>query len=135
MPEAARVNTEDETGQASETTTGERSEEEAIEITESAAERLADEMMATEGEVQGLRLLVQPGDCGMRYGLSFAREGAQERDVCLTSRGIEIHVDQDAFPFVEGATIDFQQTLLGEGFAIENPNEAGGDCGSGCGCR
>lgn len=119
MPEAARPETETA----------------PIEITEQAADRLQEEMVTTEGDVAGLRLLVQPGDCGLRYGLSFARDGAAEGELSFSSRGIEVYVDEDALPFVEGSTVDFRQTMLGAGFQIENPNEAGGDCGSGCGCR
>lgn len=109
--------------------------EHPVEITERAAERLADEMTATEGTIKGLRLLVQPGECGLRYGLSFARDGAQDNEVSFTSQGIDVFVDADAVPFVEGSTVDFQTSLLGEGFAIENPNEEAGGCGPGCGCR
>jgi iron-sulfur cluster assembly accessory protein len=118
MPEAAQTETEA-----------------AIEITERAARRLEEEMVSTEGDVAGLRLLVQPGDCGLRYGLSFARDGAQDSEVSVSSNDVEVYIDEDALPFVEGATVDFQQTMLGEGFAIDNPNEMEGDCGSGCGCR
>jgi iron-sulfur cluster assembly accessory protein len=119
MPEAAQTETEPR----------------PIEITDAAADRLREEMVSTEGDVLGLRLLVQPADCGLRYGLSFARDGAQDRETVVSSNDIDVYVDEDALPFVEGATVDFQQTMLGQGFAIENPNEMDGDCGSGCGCR
>lgn len=119
MPEATQAETEPQ----------------AIEITDPAAQRLQEEMVATEGDVAGLRLLVQPGDCGLRYGLSFARDGAQEDEVALQSNGIEVYIAEDALPFVEGAMVDFQQTMLGEGFQIDNPNDFQGNCGSGCGCR
>lgn len=113
----------------------EEADEAAVQLTDRAAERLREEMVSTEGNIEGLRLLVQPGDCGLRYGLSFARDGATEREVSFTSNGVEVYVDEDALPFVEGATVDFQQTMLGEGFHIENPNDEKGNCGSGCGCR
>lgn len=128
MPEAAPTQTADDP------TPGE-DRAEPIEITEAAADRLADEFTSTEGDVAGLRLLVQPGDCGLRYGLAFARDGAQEHEVTVTSNGIHVYLDEDAIPFVEGSTVDFKQSLFGEGFAIENPNEVEGDCGPGCGCR
>lgn len=119
MPEAKRTETEPQ----------------PIEITDRAAQRLREEMLSSEGDVAGLRLLVQPGDCGLRYGLSFARDGATDSEVSFTSNDIEVYVEEDALPFVEGASVDFQQTMLGEGFAIENPNDLEGNCGSGCGCR
>jgi iron-sulfur cluster assembly protein len=107
----------------------------AIELTEQAADRLREEMLTAEGDVAGLRLLVEPGDCGFRYGLGFARDGAQGSEVAVTSNGVDVFVEEDALPFVEGATVDFRQTMLGEGFHIENPNDDQGNCGSGCGCR
>lgn len=127
MPEATQAETETETQP--------EAEEAAVRLTERAADRLREEMVSTEGTIAGLRLLVQPGDCGLRYGLSFARDGATPGETSFTSNGIEVYVDEDALPFVEGATVDFQQTMLGEGFHIENPNDQKGNCGSGCGCR
>jgi len=43
--------------------------------------------------------------------------------------GVEVVVDQMSAPFVDGASIDFEDTIQSQGFKIDNPNAA-----SSCAC-
>jgi iron-sulfur cluster assembly accessory protein len=106
-----------------------------ITVTPEAAEQLDAQIADADGDVAGLRMLVQPGQCGLRYGLQLARDGPANREVSTTSEGVTVLVDADAAPFVDGATIEYSEGFFGAGFSIDNPNEDQQDCGSGCGCR
>ena len=76
-----------------------------------------------------LRVAIQGGGCGgFQYGLGFDR-GAQEGDVELECQGVKVVVDPFSAPYLQGATVDFVETIQESGFKIDNPNAAGS-----CGC-
>ena len=72
-----------------------------------------------------LRLAVQPGGCsGLIYQLYFD-ERLLEGDTTRDFEGVEVVVDRMSVPYLEGATIDFEDTIQKQGFTIDNPNAAG----------
>ena len=77
-----------------------------------------------------LRVAVQPGGCsGLIYQLYFD-ERLLEGDVTVDFGGVEIVVDKMSVPYLDGATIDFEDTIQKQGFTIDNPN-ASGSCACG----
>ena len=77
-----------------------------------------------------LRLAVRPGGCyGMRYQLFFD-ERDLDGDIVSEFGGVEVVVDRMSSPYLNGATIDFVDTIEKQGFTIDNPN-AGGSCACG----
>jgi iron-sulfur cluster assembly accessory protein len=73
-----------------------------------------------------LRVAVQPGGCsGLSYQLYFD-ERLLEGDAIVDFGGVEVVVDQASVPYLDGATIDYQDTLQSQGFTIDNPNAVGG---------
>jgi iron-sulfur cluster assembly accessory protein len=77
-----------------------------------------------------LRLAVQPGGCsGMRYQLFFD-ERDLDGDIVSSFGGVEVVVDRMSSPYLNGAVIDFVDTIEKQGFTIDNPN-AGGSCACG----
>lgn len=72
-----------------------------------------------------LRVAVQPGGCsGLIYQLYFD-ERLLDGDVTVDFNGVEVVVDKMSSPYLEGATIDFEDTIQKQGFTIDNPNAAG----------
>jgi iron-sulfur cluster assembly accessory protein len=72
-----------------------------------------------------LRLAVQSGGCaGLRYEMYFD-ERVLEGDAIVDFDGVEVIVDRKSVPFVDGSSIDFEDTIHKQGFQIENPNAAG----------
>ncbi len=104
-------------------------EVELVNITEGAANKVKD-MIRQEGDGhQYLRIFVTGGGCsGMSYGMSF-EEKAEEGDKVLEMLGVKVLVDEFSAPFLQGTTVDFQESLMGSGFVINNPNAK-----STCGC-
>lgn len=77
-----------------------------------------------------LRIAVEPGGCsGLRYQLFFD-EQLDESDVVHDFDGVEVVVDRMSVPMLDGATIDFEDTIQKSGFTIDNPN-AQGTCACG----
>jgi Iron-sulfur cluster assembly accessory protein len=76
-----------------------------------------------------LRVAVQPGGCsGLNYQLYFD-ERLLEGDAVVDFGGVEVVVDQASVPYLDGATIDYEDTMQKQGFTIDNPNAA-----SSCAC-
>ena len=101
-----------------------------VSLTPTAAEKIR-ELMAEdpEGETSVLRVAIQGGGCsGFQYGLGFDT-GAAEGDHELELEGVPVVVDPYSAPYLQGATIDFLNTIAESGFKIDNPNAV-----SSCGC-
>ncbi|MGA9749181.1 MAG: iron-sulfur cluster insertion protein ErpA [Nocardioides sp.] len=77
-----------------------------------------------------LRIAVQPGGCsGLRYQLFFD-ERTLDGDVVTDFNGVSVVVDRMSVPYLNGAVIDFVDTIEKQGFTIDNPN-ATGSCACG----
>lgn len=77
-----------------------------------------------------LRVAVQPGGCsGLIYQLYFD-ERLLDGDTTVDFEGVEVVVDKMSVPYLEGAAIDFEDSIQKQGFTIDNPN-AGGSCACG----
>ncbi|WP_439029241.1 HesB/IscA family protein [Gordonia terrae] len=77
-----------------------------------------------------LRIAVQPGGCaGLRYQLFFD-DRTLDGDITSDFGGVTLAVDRMSAPYVQGATIDFVDTIEKQGFTIDNPN-ATGSCACG----
>jgi iron-sulfur cluster assembly accessory protein len=77
-----------------------------------------------------LRIAVQPGGCsGLRYQLFFD-ERTLDGDTVTDFNGVSVVVDRMSMPYLNGAMIDFMDTIEKQGFTIDNPN-AGGSCACG----
>jgi iron-sulfur cluster assembly accessory protein len=88
------------------------------------------EIMAQQNPVPaGLRVGVVGGGCsGFSYSMSF-ENGAGMMDKVLDIEGLKVFVDATSMMYLNGATVDYVETLEGAGFKFENPNVK-----STCGC-
>jgi iron-sulfur cluster assembly accessory protein len=99
-----------------------------LSVTPAAAEKIK-QLMAEETDVTVLRVAIQGGGCsGFQYGLGFDR-GPVEGDVEFESHGVPVVVDPFSAPYLQGAEVDYVDTIQQSGFAINNPNAV-----SSCGC-
>jgi iron-sulfur cluster assembly protein len=102
---------------------------ETIAITEAAAEMIAKLLVQKQVPDYGLRVFVAGGGCsGMQYGMALEAE-ARPYDHVLHASGVKVFVDPTSMMYLSGATVDYEDSLMGGGFRIENPNAA-----STCGC-
>ncbi|KOV80003.1 iron-sulfur cluster assembly accessory protein [Lentzea sp. NPDC042327] len=101
-----------------------------VTLTDAAAVK-AKALLDQEGrDDMHLRIAVQPGGCaGLKYQLFFD-ERTLDGDAMVDFNGMKVAVDRMSAPYVEGAVIDFVDTIEKQGFTIDNPN-AGGSCACG----
>ena len=106
-----------------------------ISITESASEKVKELLESEERQGHALRVFVKGMSCsGPAYGMALD-ESTRPDDAVAELFGVKIVVDPQSAPYVEGAEIDYVDSLMGKGFTINNPNAAsGGGCGGGCAC-
>lgn len=101
-----------------------------VTLTPVAAEKL-EAIMTEKGvrETHGLRVFVSGGGCsGLQYGMTFDNS-PRETDTVFMQHGLRVIIDPQSLQYMEGASIDFVDSLMGGGFHIENPNAV-----SSCGC-
>jgi iron-sulfur cluster assembly accessory protein len=96
-----------------------------------AASSKAKALLDQEGrDDMHLRIAVQPGGCaGLKYQLFFD-DRSLDGDLFRDFNGLKVAVDRMSAPYVQGATIDFVDTIDKQGFTIDNPN-ATGSCACG----
>ncbi len=101
-----------------------------IEITDKGAEKVHEFLASQQADasVAGLRVGVRGGGCsGFQYQLAFDEQ--RENDVVFESHGLKLLVDGESLQFVRGSTIDYEESLQGAGFKVNNPNVV-----AACGC-
>lgn len=77
-----------------------------------------------------LRVFVQGGGCsGFQYGFTFD-EQQNEDDFLIDIDGVNVLVDSMSSQYLQGAEIDFIESLSGSQFSIKNP-QATTTCGCG----
>jgi iron-sulfur cluster assembly accessory protein len=99
-------------------------------LTPSAAAK-ARALLEREGNPEMvLRIAVQPGGCsGLRYELFFD-DRTLDGDAVVEFDTVGLAIDRMSKPYLDGATIDFVDTIEKQGFTIDNPN-AGNSCACG----
>jgi iron-sulfur cluster insertion protein len=100
-----------------------------INITESAAIKIADILAEENNPKAKLRTFVQGGGCsGFSYGFTLDEE-QNEDDFEFPISGFKVVVDAMSMQYLQGASIDYKDDLTGSQFVISNPNAQ-----STCGC-
>ena len=89
------------------------------------------ELVAEEGNPDlMLRVFVQGGGCsGMSYGFTF-EEVKNEDDFDFAYEDVKLVVDSMSMQYLQGASIDYKEDMLGSQFVINNP-QAQTTCGCG----
>jgi len=102
-----------------------------VKLTDAAANKVRS-LIAQEGRDDlRLRVAVQPGGCsGLIYQLYFDERTLDGDASVEFGDGVEVVVDKMSVPYLDGASIDFEDTIQKQGFTIDNPN-ASGSCACG----
>ena len=100
----------------------------AIKVTDKAVQKIR-EAFAREGVSGGLRLGVIGGGCsGLSYQFKFAAE-PKPRDHVFDYGDVKVFIDPKSMLYLDGASVDYVETLEGSGFKFNNPQVK-----STCGC-
>lgn len=100
-----------------------------ITITDSAKDKIQDILAEENNPKMKLRMFVQGGGCsGFSYGFTLDEE-QNEDDFVFPAGSASVLVDSMSAMYVEGATVDYVEDLMGSSFKIQNPQAV-----STCGC-
>ena len=100
-----------------------------ITISESAQYKIADILAEENNPNLRLRMFVQGGGCaGFNYGFMLDEEKTED-DFEIQAGSASVLVDSMSAMYIEGATVDYEETLMGSQFKILNPQAV-----STCGC-
>jgi iron-sulfur cluster assembly protein len=99
-----------------------------IYVTPKAVQKIRDAFQR-EGVSGGLRLGVLGGGCsGLSYQFKFAPE-PRPRDHVFQFEDARVFVDPKSMLFLDGMTLDWQDSLIQSGFVFQNPHAT-----KSCGC-
>jgi iron-sulfur cluster assembly accessory protein len=123
------MSVQDQTSPAVEASAGTAEATHGVLLTDVAASKVKSLLEQEGRDDLRLRVGVQPGGCsGLIYQLYFD-ERTLDGDLTRDFGGVEVVVDRMSAPYLDGATIDFADTIEKQGFTIDNPNAA-----SSCAC-
>jgi iron-sulfur cluster assembly protein len=98
-------------------------------LSDSAVKRLRVLLEQRQTPDAGLRLAVKGGGCsGLQYNMEWS-EKPRERDKIFEREGVRVFVDPKSYLYLMGTELIFEETLMGAGFKLQNPNVK-----SSCGC-
>jgi iron-sulfur cluster assembly protein len=102
----------------------------AITLSPKAVE-MAKKQLAKRGTSDAaIRLGLKGGGCsGFSYVIEFADDPPRERDRVFDFGGVRVYVDPKSLIYLAGTVLDWEQTLMYQGFKFKNPHEA-----TSCGC-
>jgi iron-sulfur cluster assembly accessory protein len=92
-----------------------------VNLTPTAISKVKEIMAQQEPVPAGLRVGVVGGGCsGFSYSMSF-ENGAGMMDKVFEFDGLKVYVDATSIMYLNGAIVDYVETVEGAGFKFENP--------------
>ncbi|MBO9608259.1 MAG: iron-sulfur cluster insertion protein ErpA [Paenibacillaceae bacterium] len=100
-----------------------------ITISETAVDKIKAMLAEEEAPNLFLRVGVKAGGCsGFSYGMGFD-DDQNDTDEVMELHGLKVVVDAESKKYLYGVEIDYQDSGMGGGFTIHNPNAV-----ASCGC-
>ena len=101
-----------------------------ITLTKRAEEKVKEILLDQPEPYAGLRIQVVGGGCsGFQYRMGFDKNFNDQVDNVFEFEGLKVFVDKTSLMYMDGAEVDFVETLEGSGFKFNNPQVK-----STCGC-
>ena len=100
-----------------------------IQLTETAVSKVNEILNMQEPKPAGLRIAVVGGGCsGFSYSMAFENQPSM-LDKTYRFGGLQVFIDQASMLYLDGAEVDYVESLEGSGFKFNNPQVK-----STCGC-
>jgi iron-sulfur cluster assembly accessory protein len=100
-----------------------------IQLTPTAVTKVQEILSSQEPKPAGLRIAVVGGGCsGFSYSMAFETNPGM-LDKTYSFEGLKVFVDQASLLYLDGAEVDYVESMEGSGFKFNNPNTK-----STCGC-
>ncbi len=102
----------------------------SISLTPKAVEMAKKQLVKRGTPEAAVRLGLKGGGCsGFSYVIEFSDDPPRERDRVFDFDGVRVYVDPKSLIYLAGTVLDWEQTLMYQGFKFKNPQEA-----TNCGC-
>src|SRR5690242_12336173 len=93
-----------------------------VQLTETAVGKVQEILDTQEPKPAGLRISVVGGGCsGFSYSMAFENSPSM-LDKTYSFNGLKVYIDQASLLYLDGAEVDYVETLEGSGFKFNNPN-------------
>ena len=93
-----------------------------VTLTDTARDKVKALIDAEGNDELRLRIDVKTGGCsGFIYQLYFD-EVLEQTDAVREFDGVEVVVNYKSVPYLDGASIDYEDSIQKQGFTIDNPN-------------
>jgi iron-sulfur cluster assembly protein len=100
-----------------------------VQLTDSAVSKVREILDQQEPKPAGLRISVVGGGCsGFSYSMAF-ENAPNMLDKTYDYSGLKVYIDQASLLYLDGARVDYVETMEGSGFKFDNPQVK-----STCGC-
>ncbi len=100
-----------------------------VTLTNTAIGKVKEILDSQEPKPEGLRISVVGGGCsGFSYSMAFENAPGM-LDKTYSFEGLKVFIDQASLLYLDGAEVDYVESLEGSGFKFSNPNVK-----STCGC-
>jgi len=98
-------------------------------LPQTAVGKVKEILEAQDPQPEGLRISVVGGGCsGFSYSMAFETSPGM-LDKTYNFEGLKVFIDQASMLYLDGAEVDYVETLEGSGFKFSNPQVK-----STCGC-
>lgn len=100
-----------------------------IQLSDKAVSKVKEILEMQDPKPNGLRISVVGGGCsGFSYSMAFENT-PNMFDKTYNFDGLKVFIDQASLLYLDGAEVDYVETMEGSGFKFNNPNVR-----STCGC-
>jgi len=100
-----------------------------VQLTETAVSKVREILSSQDPQPAGLRIAVVGGGCsGFSYSMAFENT-PNMLDKTYKFDDLKVFIDQASLLYLDGAEVDYVETMEGSGFKFNNPNVK-----STCGC-
>lgn len=101
-----------------------------LRITSEAVQYARKRLAARGTPDAAVRLGVKGGGCsGFSYVIEFSDDPPRAKDIVNELDGVRFYIDKKSMIYLAGSALDYEHTLMFQGFRFKNPQEA-----SRCGC-
>jgi len=101
-----------------------------INITPEAVKQIKNQLIKRGTSDSALRLGIKGSGCnGYSYVIMFEDNPPKDRDIVFNIEDVQVIVDKKSILYLNGCTLDWEKTLMQQGFKFINPREI-----SVCGC-
>ena len=119
-------------GKADEKTASElESDPESVVLTEAALGEIRRQLKLCDTPPKAIRVGLRGGGCsGYTYDFDWDYKEAREKDTVIEHDDVVVYIDHRSMKLLKGTILDYQRTLMNQGFKFHNPNSTG-TCGCG----